>query len=104
MWHLMAHILAGCSTQAAGAPKAVSQAAQGAQPVYGGTLTLDLSSQFPHLDPAKAYDAISYEALYQFYDQLVTYKGAANTLVPDLASWSISGWRCRFSRRLIRRT
>lgn len=77
--------LAGCSTQPTAAPKAPA-AQNGAKPVYGGTLTMDLSSQFPHLDPAKAYDTTSYEAVLQFYNQLVTYQGATNTLVPSLAS------------------
>ena len=88
---MLSTALAGCSTQAVSTPKAVRQASEGAQPVYGGTLTMDLSSQFPHLDPAKAYDTTSYEAVLQFYNQLVTYKGATNTLVGDLASsWNIS--------------
>ncbi len=79
--------LAGCSAQAASTPiKHRTAAQQGDKPVYGGTLQLDVAGAFPHLDPAKAYDTTSYEAVLQMYDQLVTYKGATNHLIPDLAS------------------
>ncbi|MCY0877024.1 MAG: ABC transporter substrate-binding protein [Firmicutes bacterium] len=89
---LLSTALAGCSTQpTATAPVNHTVAQQGAQPTYGGTLTMDLSSPFPHLDPALAYDTTSYEAVTQMYDQLLTYKGTSNTIIPDLASrWSIS--------------
>lgn len=60
------------------------------RPIHGGTLTLDLNGNFPHLDPAKAYDTLSDEAVEQFYDQLVTYQGSSNTIIPDLASYKIS--------------
>ncbi|OPG17623.1 ABC transporter substrate-binding protein [Ferroacidibacillus organovorans] len=87
---LLGAALAGCSTQ----PSATSQApttptapaTTGAQPVYGGTLNLDLAGAFPHLDPVKAYDTTSYEAVLQFYNQLVTYQGATNKIIPSLAS------------------
>lgn len=59
-------------------------------PVYGGTLTLDLQQNFPSLDPAIAYDPISYTAVEEMFDELVTYKGATNDLQPDLATWTIS--------------
>ncbi|PWI57626.1 hypothetical protein BM613_07475 [Sulfoacidibacillus thermotolerans] len=83
--------LAGCGTQSASSGgTSPSPASSSSQPVYGGSLTMDLSSQFPHLDPAKAYDTTSYEAVLQFYNQLVTYQGATNNIVPDLATYSIS--------------
>ncbi len=81
--------LAGCSSQAA-QPLKTSPAPSAAKPVYGGSLTMDLSSNFPHLDPAKAYDTTSYEGVLQFYNQLVTYKGATNDIIPSLASYTIS--------------
>ncbi len=66
------------------------RSSQGA-PVYGGTLSLDLSGAFPHLDPVRAYDTTSYEGVLQLYDQLVTYKGNTNNIIGDLASsYSIS--------------
>jgi len=71
------------------AAAAAAQSAS-AKPVYGGTLTMDLQQDFPSLDPAIAYDTVSYEAVDQMYNELVTYKGASNTIVPDLASWTIS--------------
>ncbi len=84
--------LAGCGTQGATTPpQAADNATQGATPIRGGTLALDLISQFPHLDPAKAYDTTSDEAVEQFYNQLVTYQGAANTIVPSLATYTITG-------------
>jgi len=87
---LLGTALAGCSTQAVGAPHQ-TQAQQGAQPVYGGTLNVDLGGAFPHLDPARAYDTTSYEGVTQLYDQLVTYQGSSNNLVGDLASsYSVS--------------
>ena len=83
--------LAGCGTQSATAPQGGgTTAGGGGQPVYGGTLTLDLASQFPHLDPAKAYDTTSDEAVEQFYNTLVTYQGTTNNIVPDLATYSVS--------------
>lgn len=84
--------LAGCGTQSATTSQQGNTTASGGstQPVYGGTLTLDLLSQFPHLDPAKAYDTTSEEAVEQFYNTLVTYQGATNTIVPDLASYTVS--------------
>lgn len=83
--------LAGCGTQTATPSQSGSNTATNStQPVYGGTLQMDLSSQFPHLDPAKAYDTTSYEAVLQFFNQLVTYQGATNTIVPDLATYTIS--------------
>jgi ABC-type transport system substrate-binding protein len=80
--------LAGCSTQAVTPVKHVGQ--QGSMPVYGNTLTLDVSTPFPHLDPVKAYDTTSGEAVQAMYDQLVTYKSNTNEIVPDLATYSIS--------------
>ncbi|MCI0182745.1 MAG: ABC transporter substrate-binding protein [Acidibacillus sp.] len=83
--------LAGCGTQTATPSQSGSDTATNStQPVYGGTLQMDLSSQFPHLDPAKAYDTTSYEAVLQFFNQLVTYQGATNNIVPDLATYTIS--------------
>ncbi|MCY0875119.1 MAG: ABC transporter substrate-binding protein, partial [Firmicutes bacterium] len=61
-----------------------------AGPVHGGTLTLDLQQNFPSLDPAIAYDPISYTAVEEMFNELVTYKGATNQLVPDLATWTTS--------------
>lgn len=55
-------------------------------PQYGGTMTMDVASPFPHLDPALAYDNLSYEPVLQMYDQLLTYKGTTNDLVGDLAA------------------
>lgn len=82
--------LSGWSAQAS-ANTVHSLAKRSAAPVYGGTLTMDVSSPFPHLDPALAYDTTSGEAVYQMYDQLLTYAGTTNNLIPDLASkWTIS--------------
>ncbi|MCY0875363.1 MAG: ABC transporter substrate-binding protein, partial [Firmicutes bacterium] len=89
----MAMLGAGFSgwSVAASAAQVNHVAKRSASPVYGGTLTMDVSSPFPHLDPALAYDTTSGEAVYQMYDQLLTYQGKTNNLVPDLASkWSIS--------------
>ncbi len=83
--------LAGCGTQTATSPSASGTTTSSNQPVYGGTLTMDLSSQFPHLDPAKAYDTTSDDAVEQFYNQLVTYQGATNKIIPDLATYTVSG-------------
>ncbi len=83
--------LAGCGTQSATTSQGGTTASGGStQPVYGGTLTLDLLSQFPHLDPAKAYDTTSNEAVEQFYNTLVTYQGTTNKIIPDLATYTIS--------------
>jgi oligopeptide transport system substrate-binding protein len=81
---LLGMALTGCSTQAAPTVKHVAQ--QGDTPVYGGTLTMDVSEAFPHLDPALAYDTTSGEVVYQMYNQLVSYQGSTNNIVPMLAS------------------
>ena len=78
---------------ASGGAQAASAPARHApnQPQYGGTLTMDLSSPWVHLDPALAYDTTSYEAVLQMYDQLLTYQGTTNHVIGDLAArWSIS--------------
>lgn len=83
--------LAGCGTEVASTPVHHTAAQEGSQPIYGGTLNLDVNGAFPHLDPAKAYDTLSYEAVTQMYNGLVTYKGATNTIIGSLASsWTIS--------------
>jgi len=60
------------------------------KPVYGGTLSLDLAQDFPSLDPAIAYDPVSYEGVDQMFNELVTYSKSTNNIVPDLATWKIS--------------
>jgi peptide/nickel transport system substrate-binding protein len=55
--------------------------------VRGGTLTVDDSTDFQHLDPGQAYDSISYEVVYATQRPLFSYlPDDTATASPDLAS------------------
>lgn len=84
-------VLAGCGTQSSAPSNTTTPSSTNSEkPVYGGTLTLDLDGNFPMLDPARSYDTTSDEGTELFYDQLVTYQGPTNNIVPDLATYTIS--------------
>ena len=74
-------IAAACGTPDSSKPPSTppSQATAG-----GGACRSPSHSTWPHLDPALAYDYVSWTVLYALYDQLVTY-GVGVDLVPGLA-------------------
>ncbi|GEO26019.1 peptide ABC transporter substrate-binding protein [Alicyclobacillus acidoterrestris] len=91
---VIASIISGCGTAA---PKQSSTGATNASSASdasidkNATIQIDEADDFAHLDPALAYDYGSDEAVYQFYDQLVTYATNSTKIVPDLASsWTVS--------------
>jgi peptide/nickel transport system substrate-binding protein len=55
--------------------------------IKGGTLTVEDSEDFQHLDPGQAYDTVSYEVVYATQRPLFSYlPDETETLSPDLAS------------------
>ncbi|RIV24699.1 ABC transporter substrate-binding protein [Alicyclobacillaceae bacterium I2511] len=61
------------------------------KPVPGGSVTLDFVQNIRDLDPAIAYDTQSDEVVSQLYDQLVTWQGNTDNIVPMAAKdWTVS--------------
>jgi ABC-type transport system substrate-binding protein len=105
---VLAGVLAGCGSGGAAnnetgnsgssnggqlSNKTASNTASGSagQPVMGGTIQIDENQDFPHLDPALAYDNGDWEVVPEMYDQLVTYKPGTAQITPDAAtSYDIS--------------
>jgi ABC-type transport system substrate-binding protein len=83
---LLAASMSGCASSGSS-----TSSSTGGKPVMGGTIQLDMNQNIKDLDPAKAYDNASYEAVEQMYDRLVTYKSDSSDIVSMVAtSWEIS--------------
>lgn len=91
-------LLAGCGSKtdnSTGSAISTNQTQAGgnnsSKPVAGGTIQVDAGQDFPHLDPALAYEVIDWEVLPQMYDQLITYKPQSTEFKGDIAtSWNLS--------------
>jgi peptide/nickel transport system substrate-binding protein len=90
---LTAAIVGGCGSSSTTAPDTVLRPALNGSGenlfdgVRGGTLTVEDSVDFQHLDPGQAYDAVSYEVVYATQRPLFSYlPDQTETASPDLAS------------------
>ncbi len=86
-------VLAGCGANSASPTNSQNSTgtASTGKPVPGGNVTLDFIQNIRDLDPAIAYDTQSDEVVSQLYDQLVTWQGNTDNIVPMAAKdWTIS--------------